>query len=432
MNTQETMSRNALQGIRILDLTQVAAGPYSTFPLGFMGAEVIKVESHKRGDSTRGQVDPPAHQLFSYPDGKPGPRPWNQRADYVQRNRNKLGITLDLTMDEGKAVLLRLVERCDALMENFRAAVMERWGFDYERLVKVNPRLVYLKMSSQGNTGPERNYGSLGYTMENTSGLTSITGYDGGRPLMSNETYPDPVAGTLGVGALLLGLRYVRQTGRGCLIDMSQREVTTGLLGEAIMDYTMNGRVQGPTGNRHPAMAPHGVYPCAGEDEWVAIAVGNDAQWAGMLRALGSPEWGSDARLGDGSSRWRHQDIIDEHLARWTRGFGHYEAMHRLQAEDVPVAAVLKGNEVIHDPHLTERNFWDWNYMPEVGRAYAYVGTAWHLSKTPRREGSPAPGLGEHNHQIYGGLLGLSAEEIAGLEEKGVIGTQPLWTTTPV
>lgn len=426
------MSRQALSGLRILDLTQVAAGPYSTFTLGFLGAEIIKVESHKRGDSTRGHVVPPPHQFFTYPDGKPGPRPWDQRADYVQRNRNKLGVTLDLTMPEGKAVFLRLVERCDALMENFRAAVMERWGLDFATLSKVNPRLVYLKMSSQGNTGPERNYGSLGYTMENIAGLTSMTGYEGERPLMTNETYPDPVAGTLGIGGLLLGFRYLRQTGKGCFIDMSQREVTTGLLGDAVMDYTMNGRIAGTMGNRHRAAAPHGVYPCAGDDEWVAIAVENDAQWAGLCRALGDPAWAHDPRFADAAARWRLQADIDRPLGEWTRRLTKHDAMERLQAAGVPAGAMLKGKEVIHDPHLRERDFWDWNYTPAVGRAYAYVGIAWHYSKTPRRAGFPAPALGEHNHQVFGGLLGMTEDEIAELERKGVIGTEPEWKTTPV
>lgn len=417
-----------LRGLRILDLTQVAVGPYTTLLCVQMGAEVIKLESAKRADTSRGATLPRQHQLHLYPDRVPGHEPWNRKADFMQRNRNKLGITLDIVSKQGKALFLRLVPLCDVVIENFRANVMERHGLGYETLRKANPALIYLKLSAQGNTGPERNYGSLGYTMECLGGLASITGYLDGKPqeskpMMSNETYPDPVAGVLAVGALVAALRRRRKTGEGALVDLSQREVTTCLMGDAVLDYSMNGRVQGPMGNRHPYRAPQGVYPCKGEDAWVAISVGSDAQWEGLCRAMGDPEWGHDPRFTDTVARWKHQDELDPYLMGFTLQHEPYEVMRLLQANGVPAGAVLKGREAPKDPHLAARGWWDRGEFPTIGKPYAYIGQPWRMSKAPPVPSVPAPKLGEHNAYVYGDLLGI--RDLGALGD--VVSTTPAW-----
>lgn len=421
------MPGTPLQGLRILDLTQVAVGPYTTLLLTQMGAEVIKVESNRRPDGSRGNVVARDHMLHLYPDRVPGDEPWNRKGDFVQRNRNKLAITLDLSSVEGKALFKRVATLCDVVVENFRAAVMERLGLDYSELKTRNPELIYLKLTAQGNTGPERNYGSLGYTMECLGGLASITGYPGGPPMMSNETYPDPVAGVLAVGALMAALRRRRKTGNGALIDLSQREVTTCLMGDSVLDYTMNGRVQGPMGNRHPFMAPHGVYPCKGDDAWVAIACGSDEEWAGLRRVLGDPPWTRDPRFATGTSRWKHQDDIDAHIMEFTVPREPDEVMHLLQAQGVAAGAVLKGREAIRDPHLAARNWWDRSEFPLMGKEYAYIGMPWQMAGAPPAASRPAPKLGEHNGYVYRDLLGLSRAELHALEAAGVTSTVPAW-----
>ncbi len=482
----EVRGRYALDGVRILDLTQVAIGPYATLFLAGLGAQVIKVESNRRPDTSRGPVAPSGElQMRQYPGGEPGERPWNRTAYFNQRNRGKLGITLDFSRPEGKALILRLAAVCDALAENFRASVLERQGLGWDVLREVNPRLVYLKLSSQGNTGPEREYGSLGSTLEQTAGLASITGYTDGVPLMTNLVFPDPVGGILGVGALIAGLRRARRTGRGQVIDFSQREMTAGLLGEAMMDYALNGRVQGPIGNRHPWAAPHGVYPCRGtgphppapspnagrggdtgndrrlspntgrggdtvddrlpspsigadakrpgaggeglSDSWIAITVETDPQWAALRAAMGDPAWSDDPRFASGLGRWRCQDEIDARLAEWTRGFEHRELMHLLQSQGVPAGAVLTGGELLADPQLTARGWWERVTPTEVGRPYPFVSTPWRVSGSPYKPSTPAPLLGEHNDLVYLDLLGLSRQEYAALQAAGVINTEPLW-----
>ena len=424
------MTQPALDGLRILDMTQIAAGPYATLLLGFMGAEIIKVESCSRMDINRGLARPTPETYRMYPQGIPGERPWNRSAHHIHRNGNKRSVTLDLASPQGKELFLKLVAICDALIENYRASVLDRLGLGYAQLSAANPQLVYVKISSQGATGPETDYGSLGSTLEQTAGLASITGYADGRPLMTNETYPDPVVGILAIGALMAALRRRRQTGTGTFIDLSQREVAVTLLGEAVVDHSLSGRVATPLGNRHPFMAPHGVYPCQGDDLWVAIAVGSDAEWRGLCQAIGQPALADDARFTTVSGRWQHQQALDDILSAWTRGRDHYEAMHILQSHGVPAGAVITPAEIIAEPHLEARGFWDTVDHPEVG-PYRQVSTPWKLSRSPRRATSPAPGLGEHNGYVLGELLGLSAQEIATLEAKGIIGTQPVGMDEP-
>jgi benzylsuccinate CoA-transferase BbsF subunit len=412
-------------------MTQIAAGPYATLLLGFMGAEIIKLESCSRMEINRGLARPTPETYCMYPQGIPGERPWNRAAHHVHRNGNKRSLTLDLASPQGKELFLKLTAICDALIENYRASVLDRLGLGYVQLAAANPQLVYVKISSQGATGPERDYGSLGSTLEQTAGLASITGYADGRPLMTNETYPDPVVGILAIGALMAALRRRRQTGKGAFIDLSQREVAVTLLGEAVVDYSLSGRIAAPIGNRHPFMAPHGVYPCQGDDLWVAIAVSSDAEWHGLCQAIGQPELAEDARFATLPGRWQNQRALDEMLSAWTRGRDHYRAMQLLQDHGVPAGPVLTAGEVIVDPHLEAHGFWDTVDHPEAG-TYRQVSTPWRLSKSPRRVTTPAPGLGEHNGYVLGELLGLSVEEIATLAAEGIIGTHPPTQPSPI
>ena len=422
------MTRYALEGIRILDLTQVAIGPYATLLLAGLGAEVIKVESHLRPDTSRGPVNPAGEQqMKQYPGGEPGARPWNRAAFFNQRNRGKLGITLDFSHPEGKELFKRLVARCDALAENYRASVMERQGLGWNEVHQVNPRLVYLKLSGQGNTGPERDYGSLGSTLEQTAGLVSITGYRDGPPLMTNGTYPDPVAGVMAVGALIAGLRRARQSGVGQFIDFSQREATIGLQSEAMMDYALNRRVQQPIGNRHPEFAPQGVYPCRGEDEWIAISIEDDEQWRALGEVMREPEWTRVPGLATSAGRRERHTDIDAKLSEWTAGFEKYELMHSLQSSGVPAGAVLKGTDLLTNPQLEARGWWDEVVPTEIGRRFKFVTPPWRMSSSPFRPSTPAPCLGEHNDHVYLDILGLSPEKYARLQQAGVVSTEPLW-----
>ena len=417
-------NRPALNGLRILDLSQVAAGPYSTMFLGFMGAQVIKIESLSRMDINRGKASPSQDDLRVYPNGDPGEHPWNTPAHHVHRNINKRSLTLDLSTDQGKELFLELAKVCDVLVENYRGSVMDRLGLGYDVVSQISPGLIYMKISSQGATGPEANYGSLGSTLEQTAGLASITGYDDGLPLMTNLVYPDPVVGILSFGALMTALRRRFRTGSGCLVDLSQREVTTMLLGESILDFSVTGRIASTMSNRHRDYAPQGVYRCYGEDMWAAISITSQEEWQQLCKAMGEPDLADDPRFADATARRKNHDDLDSIISNWTQTQDHYQVMHVLQKQGIAAAPVLKGGEVINDPHLESRGFWDVVNHPEAG-TYKQITTPWTLSASPRSTSTPAPGLGEHNLQILNGLLGLPQSKIDILVKKGVIGDTP-------
>ncbi|GIT43233.1 MAG: hypothetical protein Ct9H300mP11_11690 [Chloroflexota bacterium] len=242
---------------------------------------------------------------------------------------------------------------------------MDRLGLGYDIVSQINPGLIYMKISSQGATGPEANYGSLGSTLEQTAGLASITGYEDGLPLMTNLVYPDPVVGILSFGALMTALRRRFRTGSGCLVDLSQREATTMLLGESIVEFSVTGRIASTMGNRHRDYAPQGVYRCSGEDMWTAISVTSEEEWQQLCKAMGEPDLADDARFVDAQSRRKNHDDLDSIISNWTETQDHYQVMHVLQKQGIAAAPVLKGGEVINDPHLESRGFWDVVDHPE-------------------------------------------------------------------
>jgi crotonobetainyl-CoA:carnitine CoA-transferase CaiB-like acyl-CoA transferase len=407
----------ALDGLRVADLTIITAGASATQILADLGAEVIKVEATRYPDPFRnwGALAPP--DLAA---------PWNASPTFNAVNRNKYGITLDLKHPLGQEAFLRLVARSDVVVENFRRGVMDRLRLSYPALCQVRPDLVMVSLSSQGATGPEAGYGSFGSTLDALSGLMSITGYGPTAPIWSSNevNYPDQVVSLFGAAAILMGLRHRRRTGQGTYIDLSQRELVTSMLGEVILDYTVNGRVAQPRANRDPAMVPHDVYQCRGDDAWLAIAVQDDAQWAALCRVIERPELAEDDRCATLADRQLHQTEVHTIIAAWAARCDKRAAMEALQRAGVSAAAVLDGPEMLEDPHLAERGFYRTVDHP-VGGRQRQRSWPFRLAGTPAQIRSPAPCLGEHNQQILGGLLGYSDAEIQALAAADVIGTVP-------
>lgn len=399
----ERGSSMPLEGVRVLDFTHVWAGPYCTRLLGDLGAEVIKVESITRGDGGRGKGTGRFHAY----------------------SRNKLALTLDLRTDEGAALIRRLIPLADVVVENFSVGVMKRLGIDYEDCVKMRPDIVYLALPAFGRTGPEAGYVGMGATQEAMSGLLGITGHPDALPQPTGVKYGDPNGGVTGAVAALSALWYRRVTGEGQLVDLSQREANVCLLPEPVFEYTMNRRIVGPTGNRHPRYAPRGCYPCTGEDMWVAVDVETDEQFRVLCDAIGRPELADDARFADIASRKQHEDELDDIIETWTCERGNYEVMDLLQRAGVPAGAVLTNQQLLEDPHFRARGFFKRVDHPDVG-IQTHIAFPARLSETSARVRRFAPTLGQHNDYVLGELLGLSASEIAELAEKKVIGTKPL------
>jgi crotonobetainyl-CoA:carnitine CoA-transferase CaiB-like acyl-CoA transferase len=395
--------RAPLAGVRVADFTWVWAGPFCTLQLAHLGAEVIRVESATRLCVTR--LLPP------FADFKPGP---NRSGYFNQYNQGKRSVTLDLKRPEAVVVARRLCARSDIVVENFAAGVMDRMGLGYERLRAERPDVIMIALSGYGATGPDRDKVSYGPAQVPLSGLSSVTGYRGFPPMHAGISYGDPTAGLHGTVAVLAALLHRARTGRGQCIDLSQWETSMAVLPEAILEWTMNGHQPPRDGNRDPHMAPHGVFPAAGEDRWVAVAVEDDAAWARLVNAIGRPELAGDPRYATVIGRKRHEDALEALLAEWTRARSPEEVTATLQAAGVPAFTAATNRDLAEDPHLAARGFFVELEHPEVG-ARKHVGVPWRMSESDCRVRRPAPCLGADTDAVLRDVCGYSAPEIAAL-----------------
>lgn len=400
-----------LQGVRIIDACIYWAGPMATVLLADLGAEVIKIESIQRLDYLR---------LLG---GWPTPDGYEFSAVFNGANRNKYGITLNMNHPEGKRIFRKLVETGDIVTENFSPRVMENWGLSYEALKQINPRLIMLSMPGFGTTGPWRNYVTFGPNVEMVSGMPTISGYPGGEPMMTGYV-ADPAAGLMGAVAVMVALQRRHRTGQGQHIDLSQMEAITSFMGEAIMDYVMNGRLQPRRGNRHPSQAPHGVYRCKGNDQWVTVCVTSEEEWGRFCEAIGSPAWTKEPRFSSVAGRCENHNALDDLIEGWTGQREKHEIMRILQEAGVAAGPVLSYAEVLNDAQLLERAFFETVTRPVTG-THPYPGFPAKLTETPVSIRRPAPTLGQDNEYVLKTVLGMSDEEIRRLADDEVIGTVP-------
>jgi crotonobetainyl-CoA:carnitine CoA-transferase CaiB-like acyl-CoA transferase len=412
------MARLPLEGIRVLDLTRAYAGPTATLYLADLGAEVIKIEAATRPDIPTREIN--------FAENEPGEEPWERAAYFHRLNTGKLDITLDLTNEKGRDLFRRLVPHADVVAENYNPATMERFGLDYPALKEINHRIIMVSMSGFGSTGPRRSWAAYYTAMESMSGLVAMTGYADGETMYSGTGYADWILGSAGAAAVLIALHHRNRTGLGQYIDVSGREALLVHIGEAIADFSMNGRAAAPVGNRHPSWAPHDTYRAAGDDRWVAIAVRDEDDWAAFCRALGNPSWVLDPRFADPVSRWRHQDEMRPLIEAWTAARDHRDAALALLSIGVPAAPVLDPREVFFDPQLREREYFEAIEHPVVGRRLYPRQIPARYSAVAREPRAHPPLLGEHNREVLGRLLGIDDEELSQLESEGVIGTKPL------
>jgi crotonobetainyl-CoA:carnitine CoA-transferase CaiB-like acyl-CoA transferase len=404
----------ALEGIRILDLTFVWAGPTATMLLADLGAEVIKIESYSRWDS-RGAL-PAANE-----DGSP--RRWEGRGGFHTRNRNKLGITLDLSQEPGRDVFLRLVAISDVVVENYSLRVMPNWGLDYESLKRVKEDIIVVSMPGFGASGPYKDQLSWGETLDATSGISSRTGYRDGPPMRSAVAFGDPVGGFHGALAAIAALNQRKQTGKGQQVVLSQHEALVRFLGPEILAAAFGGKVPARMGDRHPLRAPQGAYRCKGDDAWVAISVGSDEEWVGLCDALGDADLRGDSRLQTLAGRQEHHDELDERIQAWTTHLSSEEVVERLRDRNVTASPVNKADEVLGDEQLAARKF----FAPimESEGTYLHPGAAAQLTATPSIIRQPAPAFGEHNDYVFRELLGLTEDRILELKATKVIADEP-------
>ncbi|MFT4212912.1 MAG: CoA transferase [Microbacterium sp.] len=401
------MTHGPLSGVRVVDFGHVLAGPYATMLLGALGAEVIKIESRARIDEQRilhgaGASDDP-----------------EASSNFFEINLNKLSVTLNLKTPEGVELAKRIVAAADIVMENMRPGVMDRLGLGYAALAEVKPDIIMLSLSGFGATGPLRGYTAYAPCFTCFSGQAHLTGYPDWAPNQLTSS-GDSRAGTTGAFAMLMALAIRDLTGEGQYIDLSSSEALNQLIGDQMMDFTMNGRSPRRHGNHVADMAPHQVYPCAGADEWVAIAVRTDAEWQALVAAIGSPSWATEPSFATVAGRLAGQKLIDAKLAEWTSGRAAREIMTLLQDTGVAAMPSFTAEQIFSDPHLIAQGAITEVTHPVLGTRKA-IAPPWRLSRTPARISRTAPLLGEHNQEVLRDVVGLSQEELDAFIAAGVV-----------
>jgi benzylsuccinate CoA-transferase BbsF subunit len=398
--------RGPLAGIRVTDFTWAWAGPQGTLLLAMLGAEVIKIESRARLDHAR------VHSLMvGAVRGGIDESPF-----FNDLNLGKLSLTLDLRKEQARDVVRRLVTVSDVVVQNMRPGVLDRLGLGYEDLREVKPDIIMLSSSAVGATGPEKS--SIGYapTFASMSGIVDITGYPDEAPMLLSGSV-DLRVGTLSAFAVLAALYHRQRTGEGQQIDLSSTEVMSSMMGEAFLAYAMTDRVPRRRGNRDSSMAPHGCYRAKGEERWISIAVGSEAEWTGLASVIADPALEDDAFAGP-VERWRNQDRLDGIIERWTCERGPEEAVALLQRAGVAAMVVHTGATLAEDPHVRERGILETVEHPRMGRK-TVVGPPWRLEGAAVR--GAAPLLGEHNEYVLREVLGLSEDEIDELRQAGAL-----------
>jgi len=392
------------------------AGPLAGRNLADLGADVIKVEACQYPDWWRGiEKDPNAIEKVLY----------EKSVRFNLMQRGKRGITLDLTSAEGVRLLKELVRTADALLENNSAGVLRKLGLEYERLVEVNPSIVMMSMSAFGSSGPWSELRAYGSTLEQASGLPSLSGVDGGLPVQTHPAGGDPIGGLNGCSALLTALLHRKRTGEGQFIDLSLVECMMPLTAVRALEQSANGKVEPRRGNRHLLYSPQGVFRCAGEDQWVLVSITDDAMWQSLCKLIGREDLALDAQLATAAGRRLREAELEAAIEQWTRSQPAVQAMTRLQEAGVAAGIAQAPGDLLKDPQLQARQFWQ-----EIDRPF--VGLHYQPSVPYREKGKPypilraAPTLGQYNEEVLKGVLGLSDADLEKLAADKVIGTQPI------
>ncbi len=401
----------SLKGIRIIDLSMGWAGPLAARNLSDLGADVIKVESCENFDWWRSWE---ATEEWIKDDGA------EKSPAFNSVHRNNRNITLDLSRSEGRKLLLKLVGTANAVMENFSGSVLPKLKLSYEIFKEIKKDIILLSMPAFGSTGPWKMFRAYGSTVEQSSGLPHINGLSSDPPMMHHVAYGDAVGGLNGVSALLIALRHQAKTGEGQFIDLSQVESIFPLAAHGILEFTANGKQSLRNGNRSEFFAPHGVYPCKGEDNWIVIQILNEDQWFSFQELTGP----TMQIFGNLKDRLSKLDDLDQTISEWTSLKEARKLMCILQEAGIPAAATNTMSSLLNDPHLNSRNFWQWLKRTAVGNQ-PNPSAPFNVNGERLAIKTPAPTLGQHNQEILTGILGLNQNDLDKLEHNGIIGTKP-------
>lgn len=391
-----------LAGVRVVELTKVWAGPYTGKLLAFLGAEVIRVESRGSLDVTR---------TFGVTDIDKAP-------GFQAVNPQKLSVQIDMKSEQGVDLILGLVRKSDILIENLRPGAVKRLGLGYECVRAIRPDIIYTSMGMHGSEGPLAYQTGYAPCFAALGGLSALVGYEGEAPAGMNVRYGDATFGAAAAFASVTALLHRRRTGVGQFIDVSAVECMSSMVGDGLMDFALNGVVRSCDGNRHPDMAPHGVYPCA-NNEWISIAVAADVAWQALAAAMGKPELANDPAFRTVADRKQNAAELDRLVAAWTRESNAAVLVNSLQARGVAAAKSQSSIDLIADQQLWDRGFYR-DVADATGATRPIAGPSWRLSREAGIADA-APRLGQHNDHVFQNLLGMSAAEQQALVAAGVI-----------
>lgn len=403
------MEEQAFKGLKVLDFSRVIAGPLATEYLAQQGAVVVRAESTTSLDTLR--ISAP------YKDGKVG---IDRSGYFAAYNANKYSLSLNLRHPRAIEVVRRLVKWCDVVVENFKPGTMKKFGLAYPELRKIKPDIIMLSTSNQGQTGPQATTPGYGFTLCALTGLTNITGWNNREPCHPFGALSDFITPWLSLTALIAALEYRRRTGKGQFLDVSQYECGLFPLSPILLDYAVNGHEFSRQGNRCPDAAPHGDYPCRGDDSWCAIAVESEPEWLAFCKAIDKPELAADDRFCCLEKRKANEDELDNIVTDWTRQRTAKEVMEVLQQERIAAGVVQNAADLFDDPQLRHRKHFQVLEHPEIGQ-HSYEMPAFRLSQTPSRLRTAAPCLGQHNEYVCKELLGMSDDEFLQLLNQGVL-----------
>ena len=397
-----------LEGIRIADFGQIIAVPYTAQMLAWMGAEVILIETEDRLTT---RVWPP------FAEAEPGV---NRSGGFNLVNSSKMSCTLNLRDPEGVALAKQIIAVSDVLVENYSSGTMERMGLGYEAVQAIRPDVVYLSLGAFGRTGPMKDLVGFHSVINLFSGLASVTGHKGSHPRIMGGLFPDAFSGCYCVLALLEALYHRANTGEGQYIEVAMTEVLATILPEAVMEYTLDGTEPERVGNRHQEKAPHNVFRCLGDENWVAISVEDDAQFRALAQVAGIPKWAEDPRFSTTEARLSHQDELEPLIEQWTLGCQAEDVVEKLQAAGVPAGPVLDSAQVLADPHMVQRGYVQSPDHPIVGPR-PMGAFSWTVDGGQPAIPRSAPLFGEHNKKVIQELLQVPGEEFERLMQNGVI-----------
>ena len=399
--TQSNTSNMALQGLKVIEMGQLIAGPFASKLLGEFGADVIKIEPPGVGDPLR-----------KWRKIKDGTSLW-----WHVQSRNKRSLTLDLKQAEAQDIVRQLVAEADVLVENFRPGTLEGWGLSYEALKAINPRLIMLRISGYGQTGPYRDLPGFGVIGEAMGGLRHLSGYPGQAPVRVGISIGDSLSSLYGVIGVLLALQERARSGEGQEIDVALYESVFAMMESLIPEYDAFGYIREPAGSALPGITPSNSYPCK-DGSYVLIAGNGDSIYKRLMSLIGRDDLGNDPRLAQNDGRSQHAELIDGAIAEWTAQRGRDEVIEALKGARVPAGYPYTAADIVRDPHYLARQMIE-QVQTRAG-PLKVPGVLPKLSRTPGRIGTGGPQLGEHNDDILAGL-GLSAEQVAGLRERGII-----------